>query len=593
MSFNLRRLLLLLLIIAAPVHGAKLETAAWLVRDRLTTPELVEKSVGAARKVKLDTLIVQVRGRGDAYYQSPLAPRAEALDKAPANFDPLAKIIEKAGGMRVVGWINAFLVWGGGKPPRDHSHVVVSHPDWVLADVDGKPTTEFTAEERARGWLEGPYMDPGSPGYRAHLAAVAGELAANYKLDSLHLDFVRYPGPGYGRGGASAEGFLKATGLDPRWLPEDPASLDFSRWLLDSTPLQDRLLMTGTLLWAVHRADQVEATVEAVREAMVKARPGMRLSAAVFPDAADAFLEKGQDWSSWAEKGLVDELYPMAYFGKADRVKGQLEGARKAAGAVKLWAGLGAYIKEPSETAGEAAQAAKLGYAGVSLFDLGSLQNKHTLEAHYAGLHGLLAESPPPALRRNASLGRLAVLPLWDGLSPAEAVAKVSAREKEFREAMTTLFPRMLARLKKEGVSAPPWREVQGVFRFVHPLDAPEKKAEQEAACQEAAALAANGADFPRLALERSQAATKAFKGDQGRIYLDELDPLTAPLMALKPGMVSGVVKAHNGCWVYKAKAAGDPARTAFDTLPWPARRAVFGRELAKEIGLSGEGLGK
>ena len=61
-----------------------------------------------------NTLLVQVRGRGDAFYDSRWEPRAEALGSAPAGFDPLALVISEAHarGMAVHAWVNTRLVWG-------------------------------------------------------------------------------------------------------------------------------------------------------------------------------------------------------------------------------------------------------------------------------------------------------------------------------------------------------------------------------------------------------------------------------------------------------------------------------------------------
>jgi hypothetical protein len=43
-----------------------------------------------AQGAGFNTLIVQVRGRGDAYYRSRWEPRAIELKDQPAEFDPLA-----------------------------------------------------------------------------------------------------------------------------------------------------------------------------------------------------------------------------------------------------------------------------------------------------------------------------------------------------------------------------------------------------------------------------------------------------------------------------------------------------------------------
>ncbi|HEV2827700.1 MAG TPA: hypothetical protein VGW76_08840, partial [Pyrinomonadaceae bacterium] len=50
--------------------------ALWVVRNTLTSPEKIRAMVKAASDSGFNTIIVQVRGRGDAYYNSHREPRA-------------------------------------------------------------------------------------------------------------------------------------------------------------------------------------------------------------------------------------------------------------------------------------------------------------------------------------------------------------------------------------------------------------------------------------------------------------------------------------------------------------------------------------
>ncbi len=53
--------------------------ALWVTRTTLTSPESMSQMVAAAKAGGFNTLLVQVRGRGDAYYRSTLEPRAAEL----------------------------------------------------------------------------------------------------------------------------------------------------------------------------------------------------------------------------------------------------------------------------------------------------------------------------------------------------------------------------------------------------------------------------------------------------------------------------------------------------------------------------------
>ena len=70
--------------------------ALWVLRSSLTSPASITSLVRTAKEQGFNTLLVQVRGRGDAYYTSDLEPRAADLARQPAAFDPLASVLSEA-----------------------------------------------------------------------------------------------------------------------------------------------------------------------------------------------------------------------------------------------------------------------------------------------------------------------------------------------------------------------------------------------------------------------------------------------------------------------------------------------------------------
>jgi len=574
------------------------ETGAWVVRDGLVTPEGVARVCGEAAAAKLDTLVVQVRGRGDAYYRSRLAPRAEGLDKAPEGFDPLDRVLRSAGRARVLAWMNVFLVWGGATAPRDPLHPVRSHPEWVLRGGDGRPVSEYTATERALGWIEGTYFDPASEGYRRSFAELVREVAAQYPVAGVHLDFVRYPGPDYGYGGTLGEAFREAWGFDPRWIPEALRSPDLKAWAAGTMPAEDRALATAALLWADLRAAQVTELVRAARKALDSVRPGLELSAAVVPDAGPAYLEKGQDWRSWATLGLVDALYPMAYFGGPERVAAQLSSVsalvRREAPAVRLWAGLGAYQKTPAAIAEEASAARRMGYDGVCLFDAKALIAKPPGLADYAGAvrgradrGAALREAPARPQPATAAGRRLAALVErasggFESLSPVSGEI-LDARWAEFEAARRTAIPAALARLREKSQRTPAWVELRGVFRYTHPSDGAARREAQTAVCREARARLLAREPMERVARELSQGGTRNQGGVLGRRYLRPENPADVILFRLRTGEVSPVIDVENGCWVYRMESKGEGVSAPVDELAWPERRLLFRQALEQK----------
>src|SRR5579862_5927191 len=85
--------------------------ALWVVRTTLTSTSAIESMVKQAQAGGFNTLLVQIRGRGDAYYKNAHEPRPPSLDADP-NFDPLATTIAlaHAAGLQVHAWVNVNLV---------------------------------------------------------------------------------------------------------------------------------------------------------------------------------------------------------------------------------------------------------------------------------------------------------------------------------------------------------------------------------------------------------------------------------------------------------------------------------------------------
>ena len=114
---------------ARRLHARDEVRALWVERTSLTSPKSIDDIVAGAQQSGFNTLLVQVRGRGDAYYLNGVEPRPASLLSQPA-FDPLADMITKghARGLAVHAWVNVNLVAGTDVPPG-HGHIVYRHPE--------------------------------------------------------------------------------------------------------------------------------------------------------------------------------------------------------------------------------------------------------------------------------------------------------------------------------------------------------------------------------------------------------------------------------------------------------------------------------
>ncbi|TME27233.1 MAG: hypothetical protein E6I64_07055 [Chloroflexi bacterium] len=341
-----------------------MEKALWVVRDKITSPGAIDDLMADATTRGIHDVVAQVRGRGDAYFGSTLEPQAEALED-PA-FDPLGHLVRAgaAVGVRVHAWANVFFVWSSpsGALPRSSEHLVRKHPAWLLPpDRGGLPPHPLTLSGEMgartdrpstfdRGGLpphpltlsgemgartdrpatlsyldpvggsdwEGIYTDPRNTEAREHTLAVFTDIVARYRVEGFHYDYVRYPQAAY----ASS--------------PDD------------------------------HTA--VTALVREGATRLRSARPGIVISAAVFPDPDAARDRVLQRWPDWAREGWIDLLCPMAYRKDTSSVRALLTRARKAAPRTRMWGGLMAYAGERRLIRDQVRAAKDAGCDGAILF---------------------------------------------------------------------------------------------------------------------------------------------------------------------------------------------------------------------------------
>jgi uncharacterized lipoprotein YddW (UPF0748 family) len=336
--------------------------------------------VRAARDGGFNTLLVQVRGRGDAYYQSTLEPRASELTGRP-GFDPLAETIARAhaSGLGVHAWIAVNLVSSASELPGSRQHIVYRQPDWLMVPreiaaemmhVDPRSPeyvgrlarwTRAHAEE-----VEGLYASPIHPWAAAHLAAVVRELVTSYALNGVHLDYVRYPGSDFDYSRAALQQFKVAIrseiGVEERREADARERVD---------PLAYPNLFRDR--WTAFRRSRLTGLVMRLKTTIKTARPSAMVSAAVIPDAQDAFERRLQDWRTWLDQDLLDALCPMAYATDVATFATQIRQAMDLAAPRSVWAGVGAYRLPAAETLAHISTARRLGAAGIALFSYDAL----------------------------------------------------------------------------------------------------------------------------------------------------------------------------------------------------------------------------
>jgi uncharacterized lipoprotein YddW (UPF0748 family) len=359
----------------------------WVVRDSMASPESVHRVVVTAVKYHLNALFVQVRGRGDAWYSSPYEPRAENLARQPASFDPLEQLIREAhaSGLQVHAWMNTFLTWSGYHAPTSPQHLWNAHRDWFACDRSGHCSPVPNNE------CEGAFLQPSNPEVRAHLINVYSYVASHYDVDGIHFDYCRYANRGYDFAPSTLARFREF--MVARLTEEQAADIDAH---LET----DRLAYVHAFGndWADWRRDQLTQTVTAISSAVKAIKPWMVVSSAVFPDAEEAFKERGQDWRGWLQSGVLDAVALMAYGKDTDRVVELTRKAVAAAGDKQVFTGIGAWRLPAHDVAHKIAMIRQTGAAGVNLFSYDGVHDRRMyLDTLSRGVFA--SRSAPPRMR--------------------------------------------------------------------------------------------------------------------------------------------------------------------------------------------------
>lgn len=225
-----------------------------------------------------NTVVLQVRSRGDLLYPSTIEPWATALTgqlgKDP-GWDPLQVAIEECHkrGMELHAWWNFSLVANGTTAPASVGlpHVAAVHPEWA------KPAgTQL-------------FMDVGLPEVREYLVNLAMEMIRKYDVDAIHFDYIRY-------------------------LENIPTSFDAATYSTygGGMSLQD---------W---RRENINKTVRAMYDSIKAVKPWVKVGSAPIGNyksgvpgvggALYGYTDVFQDSRRWLQEGKHDYLAPQIYW---------------------------------------------------------------------------------------------------------------------------------------------------------------------------------------------------------------------------------------------------------------------------------------
>jgi uncharacterized lipoprotein YddW (UPF0748 family) len=270
------------------------------------------------------------------------------------DMDALAVLIRECRkrGIEVHAWVHCLFIGIRGNP-EEPAALARAHPEWLARNRQGQTESPDARDPAGRGYV---FLNPAHPEVRRALIDAYVALARDYRLDGLHLDYIRYGGRstwqrGWGYSDVSRRLARKALGFDPMEVTPDGTPDRWKQWLA----------------W---REEQITSFVREVRAAVRMVRPDLRITAAIFPNLGEAVAEKGQNWAAWARKGYVDALVPMAYTKSPQQVASAVRTMRtKLPSAYPVVAGLGPFLGLSQRQLFEQIQAGReAGAVGQCLF---------------------------------------------------------------------------------------------------------------------------------------------------------------------------------------------------------------------------------
>ena len=266
--------------------------AIWVVRDHMVSPHLIDDIIEFAEKNNFNHIFAQVRGRGDAFYNSSFVPKSNLVD---SNFDPLDYLITncKNKELKVHAWINIYYLWSSPIKPPQIDHLFFQKPEWLDRNVHDKYILKkkFLIEKEITSiHKEGFFLAPTNPDVNFHLISVISELTQNYQVDGIHYDYIRYHSADYGYNKVGLSIFSELNNYNNKLSDED-----FDRIFLDY---------------------KINSITEFVKKANLEIKnnlPNCVISAAVKPNIFNAKLTFSQEWDLWLSAGYIDWAVPMNY----------------------------------------------------------------------------------------------------------------------------------------------------------------------------------------------------------------------------------------------------------------------------------------
>ncbi|MEO9022943.1 MAG: family 10 glycosylhydrolase [Ginsengibacter sp.] len=222
------------------------------------------------KTLNINAIFFQVKGFGDAYYNSPYEPWSKSITNVRGQdpgYDVMKFMIDEAHARNIEfhAWMNPYRVASRASAattyPDPHPSV---KPEWLVS------------HEKIQ------IYNPALPEVRQRLADIVKDVITKYDVDGIHFDDYFYPDP------SSAGSMVSDAG-------------DFQKYGAAYSNIGD------------FRRGNVDEAIKKVYETIVATKPGVVFSISPAPDPNYNLNTLFADVKKWCEKGWVDLVIPQLY----------------------------------------------------------------------------------------------------------------------------------------------------------------------------------------------------------------------------------------------------------------------------------------
>lgn len=305
------------------------------------TREDVARHLDELKAINVNIIFPDVYGNGAAIYPSKIVPQQSRFVVFFKDDDVLKIIIEEAHkrGIEVHPLVRVFALHNGAE------YFINDKVEWL----DKTNANKFTL---ANGYY---WLSPANPEVREYNIDMLKELARNYNIDGIHLDYIRFDAD-FGYNAFMRDLFTNLFGIDPFDIKSDR--------MLD--------------IFKVFKSQFVNKFVEHAFYELKAIKPNLLISAAVASPYSWGKNDLGQDWLNWALNRHVNFLTPMSYRSTVEQYSSTVKSeVNTVSGITYIYTGIGVYLFNDSILLGQLKAGQDTTMTGQAVFSTANMKYYH------------------------------------------------------------------------------------------------------------------------------------------------------------------------------------------------------------------------